>query len=97
MKKKDCNMYMWYSNDTFHYMFKTEFVTLVTLKVPSGSCLPFFSVCIRIAKNKVVFLSCLSLKSEVLGERIQVLGTLFIHFLRKQLGAKSISLPNQYN
>ncbi len=28
---------MWYSNDMFHYMFKAEFVTLVSLKVPSGS------------------------------------------------------------
>ncbi len=27
----------WYSNDRFHYMFKAEFVTLVSLKVPSGS------------------------------------------------------------
>ncbi len=27
---------MWYSNDTFHYMFKAEFVSLVSLKVPSG-------------------------------------------------------------
>ena len=25
------------SNDMFHYMFKAEFVTLVSLKVPSGS------------------------------------------------------------
>ena len=28
---------MWYSNDMFRYMFKAEFVTLVSLKVPSGS------------------------------------------------------------
>ena len=28
---------MWYSNDMFHYMFKAEFVMLVSLKVPSGS------------------------------------------------------------
>ncbi len=28
---------MWHSNDMFHYMFKAEFVTLVTLKVPSGT------------------------------------------------------------
>ena len=27
----------WYSNDMFHYTFKAEFVTLVSLKVPSGS------------------------------------------------------------
>ncbi len=27
---------MWYSNDMFHYMFQAEFVTLVSLKVPSG-------------------------------------------------------------
>ncbi len=28
---------MWYSNDAFHYYtFKAEFVTLVSLKVPSG-------------------------------------------------------------
>ncbi len=27
---------MWYSNDMFHHMFKAEFVTLVSLKVPSG-------------------------------------------------------------
>ena len=27
---------MWYSNDMFHYMFKAEFVILVSLKVPSG-------------------------------------------------------------
>ncbi len=31
---------MWYPNDTFHYVFKAEFVTLVSLKVPSG-----FSTC----------------------------------------------------
>ena len=29
--------FMWYSNDTFHYMFKAEYVTLVILNVPSGS------------------------------------------------------------
>ncbi len=28
---------MWYSNDMFQYMFKAEVVTLVSLKVPSGS------------------------------------------------------------
>ncbi len=28
---------MWYSNNMFRYMLKTEFVTLVSLKVPSGS------------------------------------------------------------
>ncbi len=27
---------MWYSNDMFHFMFKAEFVTLISLKVPSG-------------------------------------------------------------
>ncbi len=27
---------MWYSNDMFHYMLKAEFVTPVSLKVPSG-------------------------------------------------------------
>ncbi len=27
---------MWCSNDTFRYMFKAKFVTLVSLKVPSG-------------------------------------------------------------
>ncbi len=27
---------VWCSNDMFHYMFKAEFVTLVSLKVPSG-------------------------------------------------------------
>ncbi len=27
---------MWYSNDMFRYMFKAEFVTLVSLKVPSA-------------------------------------------------------------
>ncbi len=27
---------MWYSNGIFHYMFKAEFVTLVSKKVPSG-------------------------------------------------------------
>ncbi len=29
--------FVWYSNDVFHYMFKAEFVTLVSLKVLSGS------------------------------------------------------------
>ncbi len=39
---------MWYSNGTFRYVFNAEFVTLVSLKVPSGSfynydkCLFFF-------------------------------------------------------
>ena len=28
--------FMWHSNDVSHYMFKAEFVTLVSLKVPSG-------------------------------------------------------------
>ncbi len=32
---------MWYSTDMFHYMFKAEFVTLVSLKVSSGS----YSLC----------------------------------------------------
>ncbi len=27
---------MWYFNDMFNYMFKTEFVALVSSKVPSG-------------------------------------------------------------
>ncbi len=27
---------MWHSNDMFHYMFKAEFVALVSLKVPSA-------------------------------------------------------------
>ncbi len=34
--------FMWYSNDTFHCMFKAEFVTLVSLKVPSGTSDFFF-------------------------------------------------------
>ena len=29
--------FMWYSNDMFHYMFRAEFVTLVSLIVPSGN------------------------------------------------------------
>ncbi len=29
--------YAWYSNDMFRYMFKAKFVTLVSLKVQSGS------------------------------------------------------------
>ncbi len=28
--------FMWYCTDMFHYMSKAEFVTLVSLKVPSG-------------------------------------------------------------
>ncbi len=28
---------MWHSNDTFYYMFKADFVTLISLKVPWGS------------------------------------------------------------
>ncbi len=28
---------MWYSNGMFRYMFQAEFVTLVGLKVPSGT------------------------------------------------------------
>ncbi len=28
---------MWYCNDTFHYMSKAEFDTLLRLKVPSGT------------------------------------------------------------
>ncbi len=35
--KKIVTFTMWYSNDIFYYMFKAEFVTLVSLKVPSGS------------------------------------------------------------
>ncbi len=36
---------MWYSNDMFHDMLKMKFVTLVSLKVPSGdeSCVYFKS------------------------------------------------------
>ncbi len=33
---------MWYSNGMFNYMLKAEFVTLVSLKVPSGSCVWVF-------------------------------------------------------
>ncbi len=36
-KKKIATFTMWYSNDMFHHMLKAEFVTLVSLKVPSGS------------------------------------------------------------
>ncbi len=35
---------MWYSNDMFHYMFKAEFVTLVSLIVLSGSKLQMFVI-----------------------------------------------------
>ncbi len=31
--------FMWYSNDMFNYMFKAEFVTLVSLKDPVGFAL----------------------------------------------------------
>ncbi len=35
--RKNCDVYStWHSNDMFHYVFKPEFVTLVSLKVPSG-------------------------------------------------------------
>ena len=30
--------FMWRSNDMLHYMFKAEFVTHASVKVPSGSC-----------------------------------------------------------
>ncbi len=32
---------MWHSNDMFHYMIKAEFVTLESLKVPSGYCIQY--------------------------------------------------------
>ncbi len=35
MRKKNVT-FMWCSNDMFHYVFKAEFVTLSSLKVPSG-------------------------------------------------------------
>ncbi len=43
---------MWYSNDMFHYMFKAEFVTLVSLKVPSGYFVQLFPT-----KSKYVVLN----------------------------------------
>ncbi len=36
LTKKNVTL-MWYSNDMFHYMPRAEFVTLVSLKIPSGS------------------------------------------------------------
>ncbi len=36
---------MWYSNDMFHYMLKAEFVTLVSLEVPSGPPAPLSATC----------------------------------------------------
>ncbi len=39
----------WYSNDLFHYMFKAEFVALVSLKVPSGTEMEHV---IRIPRNR---------------------------------------------
>ena len=33
---------MWYANDMFHHTFNAEFVTLVSLKVPSGMCVPLY-------------------------------------------------------
>ncbi len=37
LRKKKIVTFMWYANDMFHYMFKAELVTLVSLKVPSGT------------------------------------------------------------
>ncbi len=39
LRKKYCDINVVFVNDTsFHYMLKAEFATLVSLKVPSGSC-----------------------------------------------------------
>ncbi len=35
--------FVWYSNGMFRYTFKAEFVTLVTLKAPSGTQSQFLS------------------------------------------------------
>ncbi len=34
--RKKIVTFMWHSNDAFHYVSKAEFVTLTSLKVPSG-------------------------------------------------------------
>ncbi len=36
--------FMWYSNDMFLYVFKAEFVALVSLKVPSGNQSEFYKI-----------------------------------------------------
>ncbi len=41
-QNRDIFVVLLYSNDMFRYMFKAEFVTLVSLKVPSGCCILFF-------------------------------------------------------
>ncbi len=43
--------FMRYSNDMFHYMFKAEFVTLISSKVPSGKQYKFVHVRINGAWN----------------------------------------------
>ncbi len=45
--------FMWYANDMFHYMLKAEFVTLVSLKVPSGNMIMY----IRFYTSKMAKLS----------------------------------------
>ena len=54
--------FMWYSNDMFLYVFKAEFVMLVSLKVPSGKLVGeivlFFSVgffCCAASKGRPCF------------------------------------------
>ena len=45
--RKKIVTFIWYSYETFHYMFKAEFGTLVSLKVPSGEgeTTDFFCCC----------------------------------------------------
>ena len=42
---------MWYSNDLLHYMFEAEFVTLSTLKVPSGTTATSLNPCTNAMHN----------------------------------------------
>ena len=78
---------MWYSNGMFHYMLKAEFVTLASLKVPSGLSysehLCFFSLTRTVSRRKmswfVVVFPLLAGRGE--GGRIEKLHLEFFFFL----------------
>ncbi len=60
---------MWYSNDTmFHYMFKAVFVTLVSLKVPSGSAF-FFPLRLYYYRARLHYTSFFSWSNVIVGKK----------------------------
>ncbi len=74
MTKKKIVKFTWYSKDMFRYMFiRTEFVTLVSLKVPSGMMFFFFfSTCMFFLNPKKKLAFSLSLSPPPSPSSLQV-------------------------